>query len=142
MHYRALILITATYSLLNAQLSFLNFHNICDDNKSCLNDPREIKLIQKFLNIGKSRKLEVNGRYTIATKDAIIKFQKENNLPTTGYIGAKTRVALEKRFLELKSRVYRNRDKENTNSKLLSKTLKSRLLAQKSQDNQDKNYYK
>jgi lipoprotein-anchoring transpeptidase ErfK/SrfK len=101
---RVLLAASLVVTFSNAQVSFLDFADVCDNttSKSCPNNPKEIAIIQKLLNIGKSDKIAVSGKYDKATKDAIMALQASNNLPQTGYVGLQTKVALEQKFRELK----------------------------------------
>ncbi|NPA27913.1 MAG: murein L,D-transpeptidase [Epsilonproteobacteria bacterium] len=85
---------------LNAK-TFLEFGDICEGK--CKNDPKEVELVQKILNIGSDKKIKITKKYDKATKEAIIAFQKEHNIPATGYVGELTKVALETKFKYYKS---------------------------------------
>ena len=82
------ILLTVTQAA-----SFSKLHDICDITKTqkCPNISKEIALVQKFLNIGSKKKIAVNGKWNIQTKEAIINFQKEHIIPATGYVGQITK---------------------------------------------------
>ncbi len=144
MDYKKVILaasLVVTFS--NAQVSFLDFADVCDKttSKSCPNNPKEIAIIQKLLNVGKSNKIAVTGKYDKATKDAIIALQASNNLPQTGYIGLQTKVALEQKFRELKynathkksapatSAVASTAKKDSSKKELALKTTKKSKVA-------------
>jgi len=140
MNYKKVLLATTlilTYS--NAQISFLDFSNICEKTESveCTNNPKEIKIIQKLLNIGKKNKLKLSGEYDTATKNAIIAFQKENNLPATGFVGMQTKIALEQKFRELKykathkneTKVAKNNEKASPEKKIVKQDKKDNKKA-------------
>jgi len=109
MKFKAAIILATTFLTLgNANLTFLDFRDVCDpkEAKTCTNNQQEVSIIQKFLNIGNSKKIAITGKFNNETKEAIIAFQKENNImPATGYIGLQTKMALEQKFRALKSRI-------------------------------------
>jgi len=84
--------------------SFVKIHDICDITKTqkCPNIKEEITLVQKFINIGAKNRVTVNGQWNERTKQAVINFQKEHNIPATGYIGQMTKITLDK---ELANRI-------------------------------------
>lgn len=81
-----------------AKVDFVKFGDICkgDANKSCKNSPLEIKAIQYLLKKRINPKIELSGKLDKITLDTIIKLQKQENLPSNGYIGAKTKDVLNK----------------------------------------------
>ena len=87
--------------------SFSSLHDICETTKtqSCPNSKKEIILLQKFLNYGKEKKLNITGKYDKATKNAVIAFQKEHNIPATGYVGTMTKNELDKTLKNLLSKL-------------------------------------
>ena len=87
--------------------SFSSLHDICETTKtqSCPNSKKEIILLQKFLNVGKDKKLSITGKYDKATKEAVIAFQKEHNIPATGYVGTMTKNELDKTLKKLLSKL-------------------------------------
>jgi peptidoglycan hydrolase-like protein with peptidoglycan-binding domain len=75
--------------------------DICDTTptQECKNNPQDIKLLQQMLNSDKSInvKLDIDGKWGKETKQAVIKFQKTHNIsPTEGYVGYRTKNALNK----------------------------------------------
>lgn len=54
------------------------------------NKPNLTKAIQVLLNNKASAKLSVNGKFNDSTRDAVIDFQKSNNIKANGVVNAKT----------------------------------------------------
>ncbi len=77
-----------------AQVDFKNFSDICDSSKECQNRAVEIKAVQYLLKKRFDSTVSVNGKWSTQTKNAVIAFQSKNGLPGTGYIGSKTKIAL------------------------------------------------
>jgi len=137
MNYKRVLLATTlilTFS--HAQISFLDFANVCEksETNSCPNNKKEIAIIQKLLNVGSKHKLKITGEYDSATKDAIIAFQKANGLPDSGFVGLQTKIALEQKFRELKYRAT-HKTKESTT---VAKTEKKEPLKKESKKEDSK----
>ena len=81
-------------SSLFARVDFKNFGNICDAAQECPNKKVEIKAIQYLLKKRFDSSIVVNGEWNKETKAYIIAFQKRKGIPATGYIGLKTKIAL------------------------------------------------
>ena len=77
-----------------AKVDFNNFGDICDQKQKCQNKSGEIMAIQYLLKKRFDSSIEVTGKWNEKTKTTIIAFQKSNSIPATGYIGAKTKFAL------------------------------------------------
>ena len=122
---RVLLATTLILTFSHAQISFLDFANVCEksETKSCPNNKKEIAIIQKLLNIGTDHKIKVSGNYDKATKEAVMAFQKANGLPDSGFVGMQTKIALEQKFRELrykathKTKVASTKDKAKVSVK-------------------------
>ena len=81
-----------------AKVDFVKFGDICKSSatQSCKNSPLEIKAIQYLLKKRLNPEIKVSGELDRLTLDTIIKLQKQENLPSSGYIGAKTKDVLNK----------------------------------------------
>jgi len=81
-----------------AKVDFVKFGDICKSSatQSCKNSPLEIKAIQYLLKKRLNPEIKVSGELDKLTLDTIIKLQKQENLPSSGYIGAKTKDVLNK----------------------------------------------
>ncbi len=75
---------------------FTSFHDICQ--KGCANNPKEVALLQKFLNIEKdfAHRLKITGKYDNPTQKALIAFQKKYGLLPSGYVGILTKKQIQK----------------------------------------------
>ena len=135
MNYKTVLLATTlvmTFS--HAKVSFLDFDNVCDktESKSCPNNPKQIAIIQKLLNAGKSHKVSVSGKYDQSTKNAIKAFQRSHNLPDTGFVGLQTKIALEQEFRELKAKAaQKNSAKKVASTKTETKKVEPKVVAKK-----------
>jgi len=80
---------------------FSRFSDICDatPTQSCPNKPEEVKALQETLNSDPSLYLYIktDGQWNPGTKAAVIVFQEHYGItPATGYVGAKSRMILQK----------------------------------------------
>jgi peptidoglycan hydrolase-like protein with peptidoglycan-binding domain len=74
--------------------SINSWKNICETTATdvCPNRTGDVQSLQSFLNHTLGTKLRVDGKWGNGTKQAIIRFQKRNNIkPANGYVGPKTR---------------------------------------------------
>ena len=77
-----------------AKVDFNNFGDICDLKQKCQNKSGEIMAVQYLLKKRFDPSIEVTGQWDSKTKEHIIAFQEKNGIKATGYIGAKTKLAL------------------------------------------------
>ena len=80
---------------------FSHFSDICDatSTQSCPNKPEEVKALQETLNSDPSLYLYIktDGHWNPGTKAAVIVFQEHYGItPASGYVGAKSRMILQK----------------------------------------------
>ena len=128
MDFFKVVTTTTVLLSLSQAASFQKLHDICDTTatQSCPNKSSEIKLLQKFLNIGADKKIAVSGKWDNNTKLAVINFQKEHKIPATGYVGAMTKTILDK---ELQAKLSKSKAKKTTTkiaktTKKVEKTIK------------------
>ena len=121
MDFFKVVTTTTVLLSLSQAASFQKLHDICDTTatQSCPNKSNEIKLLQKFLNIGADKKIAVSGKWDSNTKLAVINFQKEHKIPATGYVGAMTKTILDK---ELQAKLSKSKAKKTTTK--IAKTTK------------------
>ena len=70
-----------------------SWKDMCDRTETdlCPNRPEDVRALQRFLGI------TADGKWGKGTKAAVIEFQKKHNItPASGYVGAKTRRAIQK----------------------------------------------
>ncbi len=114
------VITTSTILLTVTQASsFTKIHDICDITKTqkCPNVKQEITLVQKFLNINSKNKIAVNGKWNEKTKEAIINFQKEHNIPATGYVGQMTKITLDKELAKKLAQINELKNIKNSLNK-------------------------
>ncbi len=72
---------------------FSKLHDMCDTTaqRQCPNIPKEVALLQKFLNITMHAQLAVTGVWDRPTKEAVAKFQVAHDLSATGSVDEKTK---------------------------------------------------
>lgn len=80
--------------------SFTNYADMCEisDGQECVNNHDEVRNLQLALNADKSLnlKLDTDGKWGKETHEAVKKFQEKHHItPTLGYVGAKTKAALD-----------------------------------------------
>ncbi len=67
------------------------------ETDTCPNRPEDVRGLQAWLNKALHLRLVVDGKWGTGTKQAVIVFQKTHGIsPATGYVGAKTRRAMQK----------------------------------------------
>jgi len=91
---KTITLSTIIVSSLFAKVDFKDFGNICDSTQKCQNKSNEIMAVQYLLKKRFDATIAVTGKWDSTTKAHIIAFQKSRALPATGYIGTKTKIAL------------------------------------------------
>ena len=89
------------FSFSYAKHSFKTYDDMCENTgtQECINESSQIKNLQIALNADKSLNLNLktDGKWGENTKAAVEKFQKHHNLtPVAGYVGAKTKIQLDK----------------------------------------------
>jgi lipoprotein-anchoring transpeptidase ErfK/SrfK len=97
---KVLVLASVIMALNTQAKDITSIADICDTTptQECKNNPQDIKLLQQMLNSDKkiNVKLDVDGKWGRKTKQAVIKFQKTHHIsPTEGYVGYKTKKALQ-----------------------------------------------
>jgi len=110
---------TLLATTLFGRVDFQNFGNICDASDKCQNRSVEIKAVQYLLKKRFDPTVEVNGEYSDSTKAIIKKFQAKNGLPATGFVGTKTKIALN--TLLYGTKPTKAVSKKNNSSKKLQK---------------------
>jgi lipoprotein-anchoring transpeptidase ErfK/SrfK len=100
-------------SLAYSSTTITDIKDICQSNleQECPNNTQDIKLLQTLLNRSGVVKnsLKVDGKLGTNTQNAIIEFQKKYRVyPTKGYVGSKTKLALQ-RFVAGKKIAKSNR---------------------------------
>jgi len=98
---KAVLSVFLLLSSLSAKSYFIKHNDICDGTKmyQCSNDFNTVRNLQITLNRYKKIKvnLKVDGKWGEETKEAVIAFQKYYNLShTDGWVGQKTKIALDK----------------------------------------------
>jgi len=88
-------------SLAYSSTTITDIKDICQSNleQECPNNTQDIKLLQTLLNRSGVVKnsLKVDGKLGTNTQNAIIEFQKKYRVyPTKGYVGSKTKLALQR----------------------------------------------
>lgn len=106
-----------------AKTDFTKFQDICDHKKGtkCQNRAYQIKAVQSILHKKFRSSIKINGKWTKRTKRAIIAFQRRNGLASTGYIGKRTKLALNK-LRKVKSKKAAKRVKSHKLKKLARKS--------------------
>lgn len=106
MIFKVIFLSIAVMVSLFAKTDFTKFQDICDHKKGrkCHNRAYQIRAVQSLLHKKFRSSIKVNGKWTKQTKRAVIAFQRRNALAPTGYIGKKTKLAL--------NRLYRAKSKK------------------------------
>lgn len=128
MHISKIVLsIVLLFSLVQAKHTFKVYDDICekDTTQECTNEKTEVKNLQIALNADKSLHLNLkpDGKWGEKTKEAVILFQKQHNLtPAVGYVGSKTKKALDK--IKLPKRVqYVQLEKSKKQNKKKKKNI-------------------
>jgi len=83
----------------NAGFSIASWKDICEttETDSCPNRTEDVRALQSFLNQTLHLNLAVDGKWGKGTREAVIRFQKKNNItPASGYVGRKTRQVMQK----------------------------------------------
>ena len=133
---KTITLSTLLATSLIAKVDFNTFGDICDLKQKCQNKSTEIMAVQYLLKKRFDSSIEVTGKWNEKTKTTIIAFQKSNSIPATGYIGAKTKFALNQLLYGKVKKSTTSSKKAQKNKKLTTTktTLKieKKTLAQKS----------
>ncbi len=111
---RKILMIFITHTLLFGT-NFVSIHDLCE--VGCNNNPKEIELLQKFLNIdrGITNRVKVTTLFDNATKKAVKEFQKKHALLPTGYVGYLTKQAMQK---ELNKKLLALAKRKKSNKKI------------------------
>jgi len=118
---KVVLSIALLFSLVQAKHSFKVYDDICENNatQECINEKTEVKNLQIALNADKSLHLNLkpDGKWGEKTKEAVIEFQKQHKLtPAVGYVGSKTKRALDK--IKLPKRVHFVKLKKSNQKKI------------------------
>ncbi len=92
--FKTLTLSTLLAASLFAKVDFNSFGDICDQKQKCQNRRNEILAMQYLLKKRFNEEIKLTGKWDEQTKANIIAFQKQNGIPATGYVGTKTKTAL------------------------------------------------
>ena len=92
--FKTITLSTLLAASLFAKVDFNSFGDICDQKQKCQNRRNEILAMQYLLKKRFNEEIKLTGKWDEQTKANIITFQKQNGIPATGYVGTKTKTAL------------------------------------------------
>ena len=95
---KVILLSSMAVSLSIAKVDFVKFSDICKKTatQSCKNNPTEIKAVQYLLKKRVNPAIKVTGELDKTTLNTIISLQQKEQLPSSGYIGSKTKDVLNK----------------------------------------------